>query len=99
MKTLMVVLLVSGAAWAAASDERMPTKACVKYARGGMPNSLSFLDTFVTFNGIGEVRAASCAANPKLPPSVRLAWTKVLQNLIELRYDRDMETDMEKAIK
>jgi len=43
------------------------------------------------FDDSDEVRVASCAADPKLTSADRLVWAKVLQEMIERRYDRDME--------
>ena len=43
------------------------------------------------FDDLDEVRAVSCAADPKLTPAVRLVWAQVLQEMIERRYDRDLE--------
>ena len=97
MKTLLVVLLVSGAAWAAAADNRIPTKTCTVWIRAGLVRldivnpAPTLKPSWIMFDDSDEVRVASCAADPKLTSADRLVWAKVLQEMIERRYDRDME--------
>jgi len=96
MKTLMVILL-SGVAWAAAADQRTPTQTCKVWAHPAMNNLLHENATApihppgILFDDLDAVRAVSCAADPKLTPAVRLVWAQVLQEMIERRYDRDLE--------
>ncbi len=97
MKKLLLVLLLSGTAFAAASDNRLPTATCALYIRAKvvraslrLDQSKDPLDKWALAKDLDFTRAVSCAADPKLAAPDRLLWAQALQELIERRYEQDL---------